>query len=115
MVITELAPGGAERCLVELATRLDRSRFSPEVYSLMARPEPSRQTLVTRLSEANVPVKFLGFSKPWEYFKAVRCVAQEFRRQQAEVVQNFLFHANVIGTRAARLAGVPHVVTGIRV
>jgi glycosyltransferase involved in cell wall biosynthesis len=31
------------------------------------------------------------------------------------VVQTFLFHANLLGTLAARLAGVKHVVTGIRV
>ena len=30
-------------------------------------------------------------------------------------MQTFLFHANVVGSLAARRAGVPHVVTGIRV
>ncbi len=32
-----------------------------------------------------------------------------------QIVQSFLFHANVVAPWAARRAGVPHVVTGIRV
>ena len=38
LVITELEPGGAERCLVNLATRLDPGRFKPAVVSLGRRP-----------------------------------------------------------------------------
>jgi glycosyltransferase involved in cell wall biosynthesis len=115
LVITELAPGGAERCLVELATRLDRSRFSPVVYSLMPPPDQRRAALVDRLAQARIPVEFLGLTRPWEYFAAVRRLAEMLREQQAEIVQAFLFHANVVGTRAARLAEVPHLATGIRV
>ena len=115
LVITELAPGGAERCLVELATRLDRSRFSPAVYSLMPPPKQARAALVTRLTAANVPVKCLGIRSPWEYFKAVRLLADEFRQYRPQIVQTFLFHANVVGSRASQLAEVPRVVTGIRV
>jgi glycosyltransferase involved in cell wall biosynthesis len=114
-VITELEPGGAERCLVELATRLDRLRFSPVVYSLAARPVEGRQALVARLAEAQIPTCFLGFSRVGQYFAAVRELANRLREQQAELVQTFLFHGNVIGSRAALAAGTPHLVTGIRV
>jgi glycosyltransferase involved in cell wall biosynthesis len=115
LVITELAPGGAERCLVELAVRLDRAAYSPAVYSLAPPPAASRDVLVKRLEGANVPVRFLGLSRPWEYFRGVRQLAAIFREQQPRLVQTFLFHANIIGTRAARSAGVPRVITGIRV
>ena len=37
------------------------------------------------------------------------------REQQLEIVQTFLFHANIVGARAARAAGIRYVVTGIRV
>jgi len=114
-VITELEPGGAERCLVELATRLDRSRFSPVVYSLGPAPAEGKQTLVARLSAAQIPTRFLGFCRMRAYFAAVRRLAELLREQQAEIVQTFLFHANVVGAQAAKAAGVPHVVTGIRV
>jgi len=38
-----------------------------------------------------------------------------FLRQRPDLVQTFLFHANIVGRLAARRAGVPHVVCGIRV
>jgi glycosyltransferase involved in cell wall biosynthesis len=114
-VITELEPGGAERNLVELVTRIDRSRFSPAVYSLGPSPYESRSSLVSRLSQAEIPTHFLGFTKLWQYSRAVRWLADLLQDQGAQVVQTFLFHANVIGTRAARVAGVPNVVNGIRV
>src|SRR6476646_7258779 len=114
-VITELQPGGAERCLVELTTRLDRSLFSPVVYSLGPRPSHERQSLVTRLTEAAIPTHFLGFTNPLHYFAAVRRLAAMLREQQADTVQTFLFHANVVGAAAARKAVVPRVVTGLRV
>jgi glycosyltransferase involved in cell wall biosynthesis len=114
-VITELAPGGAERALVELVTRLDRSRFAPVVYSLGSRPASDRHALVAALAAAGVPTHFLGLSSTWHYFRAVRQLAELLRQQQPRVVQTFLFHANVVGTRAALVARVPQIVSGIRV
>lgn len=115
LVITELEPGGAERCLVELATRLDRSRFAPVVYSLAPPPPEGKRSLLDRLCVADVPLHFLGYTQTWECFAAVRRLARMLREQEADLVQTFLFHANVIGTRAARSAHVSHVLTGIRV
>src|SRR5438034_10862366 len=86
-VITELEPGGAERCLVELATRIDRSRFLPVVYSLGPRPTEQRQSLIARLAEANVPTRFLDLTSPMQYFAAVRQLATMLREQQAHIVQ----------------------------
>jgi starch synthase (maltosyl-transferring) len=113
--ITELEVGGAERCLVELATRLDRAKFSPVVYSLGPRPTGEQATLVLRLEEAGVPVHFLNgrtrLAAPAVLWKLTRLL----RTQNPHIVQTFLFHANLLGTLAARLAGVRCVVTGIRV
>lgn len=115
LVITELLPGGAERCLTELATHLDRARFAPVVYSLGRCPPADRQIFVSRLREAQVPTHFLDLDAPWQYFRGVRRLAELFRQQQPNIVQTFLFHANVLGVRAARLAGVGRVATSIRV
>jgi glycosyltransferase involved in cell wall biosynthesis len=113
LVITELDFGGAEQALVNLATGLSRERFSPVVYSLKSRPK--NDLLVRRLEEAAIPVHFLDAHSQWQFFSAVSRLAELFRQQQPQVVQSFLFHANVVGTMAARKANVPRVVTGIRV
>jgi glycosyltransferase involved in cell wall biosynthesis len=111
LVITELDFGGAE--LVNLAMGLSRERFSPAVYSLQSRPK--NDLLVRRLEEAGIPVHFLDVHSHWQFFSAVSRLAELFRQQQPQVVQSFLFHANVVATMAARKANVPRVVTGIRV
>lgn len=113
LVITELDFGGAEQALVNLATGLSRERFSPAVYSLQSRPK--NDLLVRRLEEAGIPVHFLDVHSHWQFFSAVSRLAELFRQQQPQVVQSFLFHANVVGTMAARKANMPRVVTGIRV
>lgn len=115
LVITELEPGGAERCLTNLALGLDRNRFAPAVYSLGPRPDADRAQLVERLESAGVPVRFVRVTKPWQFFSARRDLARLLAEQSPDVVQTFLYHANVVGTMAARRAGVARVVTNIRV
>ena len=115
LVITELAPGGAERCLVHLATGLDRREFAPVVYSLAPRPPADRDQLVRQLAAADVAVEFLDFTRFTQYWTGVRKLADLLKRQRAQAVQSFLFHANVMGARAATKAGVAQMFTGIRV
>jgi glycosyltransferase involved in cell wall biosynthesis len=115
LVITELDVGGAEQCLVELATRLDRERFAPVAYSLARRP-PERDRLVRQLTDAGIETVFLNLRpRAGDFFAGVRRLAALLRKQQAEVVQTFLFHANAVGATAARSAGVQQVVCGLRV
>jgi glycosyltransferase involved in cell wall biosynthesis len=115
LVITELHPGGAERCLVELATRLDRRRFLPVVYSLGPRPPENRQLLIERLAAAEISAHFLDLKSNWQFFRGVNQLAALLAEQRAEIVQSFLFHANVIAARAAKKAGIHRLATGIRV
>lgn len=113
--ITELDPGGAERALVELVTRLDRGRFSPVVYCLGPRPVSNPTSLVDQLEAAGVAVHCFDARRFYHSPRLARQLARQMRKDRPELVQTFLFHANVIGAWAARRAGVPHVVTGIRV
>ncbi len=113
--ITELNAGGAERCLVELATRLDRSRFDPFVCCLGPRPRQDAASLVNRLEAAQVPVRFFDarglLSAPRVFWQLRR----EMRSLKPDVVQTFLWHANVLGVLAASSASVPRIITGLRV
>lgn len=115
-VITELNVGGAERCLVNVATGLDRERFDPIVYSLDSRPVGDQASLVGRLEHVGIPVRFVGVSSPWQVLLAIRRLGKMLAEQQPAIVQTFLFHANVVGTLAAvRRRPRPRIVNGIRV
>jgi len=118
--ITDLDPGGAERQLVELVTRLDRGKFDPVVYCLGHRPvsnPPAHnpRSLADELEAAGVRVHFFHARRSWQFFSVLRKLRRQITADAPRIVQTFLFHANLLGTLAARLSGVPHVVTGIRV
>jgi len=115
LVITELEVGGAERCLVQIAAGLDRRRFAPTVYSLAPRPCASRAALVQQLDEAAIPVRFVGVRATWQIGTAVKRLRALLVEQRPQIVQTFLFHANVVGTAAARVFPDIHLVHGIRV
>ena len=108
-VITELDPGGAERQLVQLVTNLDRDRFESEAVCLSGEGE-----LAGVLRDAGIRVTSLHAGGRWDAGVLFR-LRRHFRRSRPDVVQTFLFHANIAGRLAARRAGVPVVVSGIRV
>lgn len=115
LAITELEIGGAERCLVNLATRMDRSRFDVAVYSLAPPPESGRGQLVEQLEAAGIPVHFIGVRSRWQLWTAVARLRKLLAQQSPHLLQTFLFHANVVGPIAAQGKRKTVVVTGIRV
>ncbi len=115
LCITDLDIGGAEQCLVELATRLDRRSFDPVVYCLGPRPARGEASCTARLEAAGVPFHCLGARAVRHAPSAIVRLRRLFAEHRPDLAQTFLFHANIIGRVAARLAGVPHVVCGIRV
>ncbi len=100
---------------MELVTRLNPAKYSPLVISLASEPAANKQALVTRLKDAGISTAFLGFQRGWDYFAALRRLTEILQSEQIELVQTFLFHANVVGTKAAAAAKVPHAFTGMRV
>ena len=115
LCITELDIGGAERCLVELATRIDRRRFEPVVYALSPSPAPDQRSLVPRLETAGVETHFLGATGARHLPAAVGRLTGLLKRQRPDLLQSFLFHASFVGRWAAWRAGVPRVLSGVRV
>ena len=109
-VITDLDFGGAEKCCVQLASGLDRKRWHAEVCCLS---EPG--VLAERLSGAGIQVHSLRANTVWSAPRAVWKLAMLMRRFRPAIVHTFLFHANIIGRLAARLADVPRVLSSIRV
>lgn len=107
--ITELDPGGAERAMARLVRSLDRDHWSPHVFCLG--PDTP---LAEEIRAAGVPVTCLDVRRRFDVGVVWRLkrALQQFR---PALVQSFLFHANIVSRLAAPLAGVPLVVSGIRV
>ncbi|QEH35847.1 Capsular glucan synthase [Aquisphaera giovannonii] len=109
LVITDLDVGGAERALVGLATRLDRARWEPSVIAL-----GGEGALAAELGRAGIDCQCLG-GGPRRPLAIVSRLARALRTRGPELVQSFLFHANLAARLAAPLAGRPWVLGGLRV
>lgn len=107
--ITGLQPGGAERALVQIVRRLNREKWAPVVYSLTG-----TGPLADELRLAGIPTEILHANSPWDA-RIIWRLAKKLKAQKPVLLQTFLFHANLAGRFAASLAGVPHVLSGIRV
>ena len=114
LVTTELRPGGAERNLVSLAVGLKDRGFRPHVFSLMPQPPAETGQLVDELRRAGVAASFASVKRSWQFFTAARRLRGMLNEFSPEVVQSFLFHANVVSAAALCGSKVP-LVAGLRV
>ncbi len=107
-VIKSLELGGAETVLRRLIEGSDPDRFSSGVISLTS-IGPVGDLLLKR----GVSVQPLGLNGSFDYPAAIPRLAQLLRQQRPDVVQTWMYHADLIGGLAARMAGVRNVVWGI--
>lgn len=94
--------------LLRLLSALDRDRFDSYVISLT-----SAGSLSERISQLGIPVRFLGIDahRP-NIFLFFRLVVW-LREIHPDVIQTWMYHADLLGGLAALLAGFP-VIWGIR-
>jgi glycosyltransferase involved in cell wall biosynthesis len=67
-----------------------------------------------RLQSIGITVDAMGVSKPWHIPSAMIRLSCLIRRQRPDVVQTWMYHADLIGGLAARLAGCRNVVWNVR-
>lgn len=108
-LITELRPAGAERCVYELATRLDRDRFDVSVAAL------SGGAVADWLSRVGVSVRVLGPPGKLAVAMKLPALARYLRQERIDLVHTHLFHADLAGRLAARLAGVRRLVHTVHI
>jgi glycosyltransferase involved in cell wall biosynthesis len=107
-VITGLGVGGAETMLYRLLSVLPRADFEPMVVSLSP-PGPMGE----RIAGLDVPVLSLGMSNRLPQPQALARLAWELHRFRPDVVQTWMYHADLLGGVAARLATPAAVVWGL--
>ncbi len=100
-IVDDLEPGGAQRCVVDLATYLDRARFRAQVYCL-----ETTGALSGRLVEQGIPSSLCYVGSPWapQGWWRLRSAIQEWG---AHIVHTHLDAANLAGRAAAVWAGAP--------
>jgi glycosyltransferase involved in cell wall biosynthesis len=106
-VITGLEIGGAEMMLHNLLAETDRLEFSPVVISLTG-----RGALGDSIAALGVPVHAIGMRGRAGDVLAVPRLARALRGARPDVVQTWMYVANVVAGVVARLQRVP-VVWGI--
>lgn len=100
-VTDTLMPGGIESQLVELVTRLDRTRFDPHVLCLYG-PATRPLHFAPALRDAGIPVETLDLG--WgarDKLAAVGRIARHVRYLRPQIVQAEGYHANLL-TRLSR-------------
>lgn len=107
-VTTGLDIGGAEMVLYGLLRHTDRDNVRSVVISL--RPPGPVAALIEALG---IEVRSLGAVSLVQMVRELPRLAAMLRNEAPDVVQTWMYHADLIGGIAARLAGVPRVVWGL--
>lgn len=108
-IITALDVGGAEAMLQKLVLGTDRSRFEPEVIALTA-----VGTIGRRIAASGVSVRDLRMSPGRPDPRAFGRLARWVHRARPDVVQTWMYHADLMGGLAARAMCDAPVIWGIR-
>ena len=101
-VITGLNTGGAEMMLARLLELHEQSSFRPIVFCLT-----DEGPVADRIRALGIPVQPLGLSRCFPNPLVVVRLARALRLNRVVVVQSWLYHADLIGGLAARLARIP--------
>lgn len=110
-VINCLDVGGAETMLLRLLSQVNRTRYCPEVISLT-----DLGNIADTLREHEIPVRALGLRRDAVVPAAASVfrLAGWLRRAEADLVQTWMYHSNVIGGVAAKLAGRAPLIWSVR-
>ncbi len=108
-IITGLGTGGAETMLLRLVATSDRARFEHRVVSLT-----DIGAVGERMVALGVAVEALGMRRgPGDVAAVVRLV-RLLGRHAPDLVQTWMYHADLVGGLAARLGGPAPVLWNLR-
>jgi len=109
-IITSLAPDGAEKMLLRLVSAMDSTRFDNEVISLT-----DLGPMTEKFQAAGIRVRALGM-KPGSanpYYLA-KLAGWLRKLPDQQIVQTWMYHADLVGGLAAKLAGCSGLVWNVR-
>jgi glycosyltransferase involved in cell wall biosynthesis len=108
LIITGLSTGGAEMMFFKVLERLD-AWFAPHVISLTTLGE-----IGSHIQMLGIPVEALGMQPGVPSPLSFSRLVERLKTLKPDVVHTWMYHADLFGGLAARLARVPVVAWGIR-
>ncbi len=108
-IITGLDTGGAETMLYKLLSSMDGDLFASEVITLT-----DIGPLGDKIRSLNVHVEALGMQRGIPNPYAIFRLSHLLRKRRPSLVQTWMYHADLMGGIAAKIAGGIPVLWGIR-
>lgn len=114
-VVPGLTVGGTEKAFIQLLSLFDKTRYNLSICCLKGRGPLSRE-----LEKAGVEVNYLNMpSGPaflifLDTLRAIIKLVSLMKKKQIGIVHSYLFRANILCRVAAKLAGVPVLVSSMR-
>ncbi len=109
-VITDLDVGGAERMLAKLVAGADPARLRHSVISLLPPGKTADEIRAAGVKVASLGMRRGGLPAPGAILRLVRLL----RAERPDVVQSWLYHADLMATLTAPLAGRPALAWNLR-
>lgn len=110
-VIIDLTSGGAELMLERLTSaHLRYPQYEHQVISLR-----TLSTVGPMLQANGIHVEALSLGSTLDMPRVLMRLVREMRARRPDIVQTWMYHSDLIGGLAAKFAGVPHVVWGVRI
>ena len=107
-IIAGLERGGVQTSLYTLLSRMDRSRFQCQVISLT-----DCGPLGEKIRRLDVPVRELGMRPGVPNPVGLVRLARWLWRDSPDVIQTWMYHADLLGGLAAKLVRCPRLVWGV--
>jgi glycosyltransferase involved in cell wall biosynthesis len=115
VIPTPMGVGGTPRHLLEVFAHLDRRLWTPVLYLFNVRQPGQGYLPATRALGVDVIDGRVGSSiRGHRMLAPVLRLRAELRRRNVAIVHSYLFQANLLGTLAARAAGVPVAIVSKR-
>ncbi|MEH2512264.1 glycosyltransferase involved in cell wall biosynthesis [Nitrobacteraceae bacterium AZCC 1564] len=108
-VISGLRRGGAETMLAKLLEVMDRNRFQQTVIVL-----EDKGVMGQRIEQAGVPVIALNMAGVLDFPRVLLRIRSILKKEKPNVVQTWLYHADLMGTLAAKAAGNARLIWNLR-
>lgn len=108
-VITDLHMHGAESMLAKLVEVMDADKFSQTVMVLQDKGE-----LGARIEQAGIPVIPMNMKGSLDLPRVVLQMRRFLKKAKPQIVQTWLYHADFVGTLAAKAAGGSRVIWNVR-